>query len=82
MPSLADALKAARPNKGGPSCHLCETFNELSKDDKQALDDALNDRRMAATMIAKALTDSGYDIGVGSIRRHRRGECAAAQNVG
>lgn len=82
MPSLADALKAARPNKGGPSCHLCETINALSKDDKQALDDALNDRRMAATMIAKALTDSGYDIGVGSIRRHRRGECAAAQNVG
>lgn len=81
MPSLADALKAARPNKGGPSCHLCETINELSKDDKQALDDALNDRRMAATMIAKALTDSGYDIGVGSVRRHRRGECAA-QNVG
>jgi hypothetical protein len=82
MPSLADALAAARPNKGGPSCHLCDVIAQLPKDDRTALTDALNDRRMAATMIAKALTDSGYDVGVASVRRHRRGECAAAQNVG
>jgi hypothetical protein len=81
MLSLADALKAAKPNRGGPSCHLCDIFADLPKDDRDALTEALNDRRMAATMITKALTDSGYDIGVGSVRRHRRGECAA-QNVG
>lgn len=79
--SLADALKAARPNRGGPSCHLCDIYADLPKDDRTALTEALNDRRMAATMITKALTDSGYHVGVGSVRRHRRGECAA-QNVG
>jgi hypothetical protein len=81
MPSLADALSAAIPNKGGPSCHLCDVITDLPNADKEALNAAMNDRRMTATMITKALTDSGYDVGVASVRRHRRGECAA-QNVG
>jgi hypothetical protein len=81
MKSLTDALAAAIPNRGGPSCHLCDVITELPDTDAQALNAAMNDRRMTATMITKALTESGYDVGVASVRRHRRGECSA-QNVG
>lgn len=79
--SLKDSLAAQIPNRGGPICNLCEIVNGLDKDDKVALAAAMDDRRMTATMIVKALTDSGYDVGVASVRRHRRGECSAA-NVG
>jgi hypothetical protein len=81
MVSLKEALAAQAPKRGGPSCYLCQAMRDMPKDDRQALEEALSDHRFAATMVSRALTDSGYHVTVGSVRRHRRGECAA-QDVG
>lgn len=77
MVSLREALEAQAPKRGGPSCYLCEAISEMSREDRAALESALEDRRFAGTMISRALADSGYHVTVGSVRRHRRGECAA-----
>lgn len=77
MVSLKDALAAQSPRKGGPTCYLCQAMDGMSKPDLAALEEAMQDRRFAATMISKALAESGYHVTVGSVRRHRRGECAS-----
>lgn len=81
MVSLKEALAAQAPKFGGISCHLCQAMADMPAQDREALEAALGDRRFAGTMISRALADSGYDVTVGSVRRHRRGECAA-QDVG
>lgn len=81
MVSLKDALAAQAPKTGGPACYLCQAMKQMSKEDRAALEAAMTDRRFAGTMISRALADSGYHVTVGSVRRHRRGECAA-QDVG
>lgn len=77
MPSLRDALAAQAP-KRGLVCHLCEAMETMTKDDRAAIQEALDDPRMRGTMIARALVDTGYEVTVGSVRRHRRGECASS----
>ena len=75
--SLREALAAQAPKSGGVTCHLCQAMESMTKEDVAALEEALADRRFAGTMIARALESDGYRVTVGSVRRHRRGECAA-----
>ncbi len=76
MASLREALAAQKPARS-LLCHLCEAMESMAKDDRDAIQDALDDPRMRGTMIARALEATGYNVTVGSVRRHRRSECAA-----
>lgn len=77
MGDLRNALDALKPANGGLTCNVCEVLGSLTADDADALREALVDRRLHATMINKALENINVYVSVGSIRRHRRGECAA-----
>lgn len=76
MPSLADALARQNPRHGGLTCTVCELLSELPKEDAAAFTEALDNHRMPATLIARALDEYGRNIAVGTLRRHRRRECA------
>jgi hypothetical protein len=82
MPSLAEALANQTPRNGGLTCTVCDLIATLNKDDANALNEALDNPRLTATMIVRALEDYGSPIPVGTIRRHRRKECATLRNVG
>ena len=82
MPSLAESLAKQTPRNGGLTCTVCDLLVTLNKDDVKALNEALENPRLTATMITRALEDYGTNIAVGTIRRHRRKECATLRNVG
>lgn len=77
--SLRGELAKMNPAVGGLVCNLCDVLPALSDEDRSALLEALDSRAFHATMIAKALDSIGQPVSVGSIRRHRRGECAAGK---
>lgn len=78
---LRGELEKMNPAVGGATCYLCDVLPRLSDDDREALTEALESRSFHATMIAKALDSIGQPVSVGSIRRHRRGECAAGKQA-
>lgn len=82
MPSLAQALEKQTPKHGGPSCVVCDLIPTLSKDDANALNQALENPRLTGTMIVRALEDYGTTVSISTLRRHRRKECSAFRNVG
>lgn len=67
------------PARGGGMCQVCDILSYLDTEDALALREALESRKFHATMIAKALENNGQPVSVGSVRRHRRGECAAGK---
>ena len=81
MSSLRAELDRMKPNLGGPVCHVCEALEHLSTEDALALREALESRQFHATMIGKAMTNNGHAVSVGSIRRHRRGECVGGKKT-
>lgn len=82
MPSLADALAKQKPRYGGSTCSVCDLIATLDKKDADALNDALGDIRMPGTFITRALSEYGVTVSVGTLRRHRRRECATLRGVG
>lgn len=82
MPSLAESLAKQTPRNGGITCQVCDLIVTLNKDDVNALNEALENPRLTATMIVRALEDYGASIAVGTLRRHRRKECSTLRNVG
>ena len=81
MPGLRDELNKVNPSIGGGTCHMCDIIVMLSKEDSEALQEALDSRSFHATMIARALESIGQSVSVSSVRRHRRGECAAGKQM-
>jgi hypothetical protein len=77
--SLRVELEKMAPVVGGNVCHVCDALPSLSDDDRVTLLEALQSRAFHATMIAKALDNIGQPVSIGSIRRHRRGECVAGK---
>lgn len=82
MASLKDALAAQVPRNGGSACQVCNVVEGLDKADAAALTEAMTDVRVSATMIVKALDEIGRPVSVGTVRRHRRKECATLRSVG
>lgn len=75
--SLSKALETERTSAiyRGPRCSLCLLASELPKDEGKALAEALADSMMTHAAITRALRAEGYDIGVNTVTRHRKGEC-------
>jgi hypothetical protein len=79
--ALAEQLaKAATAQPKGPTCVMCLTVPTLSKEDRAALDAAM-DSDIAHTAIARALQAEGYNVKATSVARHRRYECATREPV-
>ena len=61
-----------RPRKG-PRCSLYEP--RLAPEDVGPLRDALNAPEVSASSIWRWLAKKGADVGIDTVKRHRRGEC-------
>ena len=62
----------------GATCGVALMLVEMDQSDPdaaEALRTVLDDTRMPSTVIAKRLTDGGWDIASAVVQRHRRGEC-------
>lgn len=72
---LADALKVEREKGHLKRCSVCLLIEIMPKDDAKVLVEALEDKTLAATSIARALVAEGYKTNGNNIARHRRREC-------
>lgn len=74
--ALADDIEAEarRPNRR--SCGVKSLLPELPPDDRDAITEALDNSRLPATAIQRALANNGFEIGIATLQRHRRGACA------
>jgi hypothetical protein len=76
---LADDLLAPhRSSNRGATCSVQLILVELNNSDPEgaaALATVLADVRFPSTVIARRLSDAGWDIAATVIQRHRRGEC-------
>lgn len=73
---LKDALETERAKRPGYRCTVCTLLTELPAEDVKALQDALRDRDIQGSMIARALQSEGHDIKQNTVTRHRRGDCS------
>lgn len=72
---LADALERATTKKG-PACAMQTVFALLAPGEAAVLRAAFTDPTINAAQIRRALGEEGHHIGVGTVQRHKRGECA------
>lgn len=76
---LLNAIKSAPSSLPGPKCAVYLVRRSLSDSDRNDLDAALTDIMIANKAIVSALTARGYDIGLQSVGRHRRGDCSCGR---
>jgi hypothetical protein len=57
----------------GPRCALYEP--RLLPEDAASLRDALNAQEVSTSSIWRWLEKKGADVGIDTVKRHRRGEC-------
>lgn len=77
---LADALRSEQDRgiQKGPRCSVCALYLTLDAADASALDEAMLDKAVATSVIARALKSEGHQIGASTLGRHRNGECRGA----
>jgi hypothetical protein len=73
--AFSDSLAAVSPARRGGVCVACRIVEKMNPADKLALSAACADERITAPMIVDALRSEGFTVSIGSVRRHRRGEC-------
>jgi hypothetical protein len=75
--SITDKLANAVPVKVGKSCAMCSVLEQLKKEDREAIVEAMlvpisEIRRITDRQLADILQSEGYDISPNSVYRHRR----------
>lgn len=79
---LREELAAVAP-RTGLTCTVCDYLKAAPKEDVTALNEALADQTYRATVIQRALANTGVTtVSVASVRRHRRNECHATKASG
>jgi hypothetical protein len=73
---LAEAIEENR-FKGGEVCTVVTLYEKLSKEDKEAFDNALKNN-VATQTICLALRAEGFKLGEPTLNVHRRGQCRCA----
>ena len=73
--SLSKRLAEYQPPKIGGYCRTCQLLEDLSKEDAEAFQKALDDPRISNAGLSRILKDEGYHIADSTVRRHRKGEC-------
>ena len=72
-------LEGLTPPSKEALCKVSRLAAELSKEDYDILAAALNDPRWSTTALANALTERGFVIGDGAVRKHRQKTCCCAR---
>ena len=73
--NLAASLAKHAPTLKGPRCTVCQLLSDLDDANAAVLHAALADANYTHNGIARALRAEGYQVGAGTISRHRKGEC-------
>jgi hypothetical protein len=73
--SLSDRLEAPPRRPTGHPCSVAQLRQELPTDEQAAFDRMLWELNWSARRIYEELLDEGYEVGLQTIGRHRRGEC-------
>lgn len=64
----------------GPRCTVCITLETMPAEERDALNDALGDKRIQHAALARILAKWGYNnLRADAISRHRKGECRGAR---
>ena len=74
MGKLAD-LTAQKQAEGRSPCSTGLLLDQLDKSMRTDLVGLLSDASVTTSAIASALSELGYRVAVGNLRRHRKGEC-------
>ena len=70
---LADSIKQHETFAARGKCKMCDIIIGLSKDDAEALEQALADKnRFTAPAIKMILADEGISVSTDVIQKHRR----------
>jgi len=56
-------------------CHTCIALAQLSAPDRDALQDAINNRELSVRVIVDVCLKNGVTVGKNSIDAHRQGRC-------
>lgn len=59
----------------GEKCHTCRLLSELPVEEAEALRQALENKKIKGSALARILKTNGHNVGDTSIARHRRGDC-------
>jgi hypothetical protein len=74
--SLIKALDELKKNppiiNAANTCRVAIILKSLNADERAALEKAIEDRTIAARSISNLLKENNFQIGIDSIRRHRR----------
>lgn len=72
---LRDEILALNHGRPGTTCGIAKMYETLTKEDAEALREAIADPMVKGTAIARALKNRGYHITDSVVTRHRRKEC-------
>ena len=86
MSGLADLLAQAQASKGGRPCPVDLLLQSLKPDDREALKaqlvlDRSSTGYLPNHLVAKIVTDFGYQMDEKMIWRHRTGRCRCRGNL-
>lgn len=74
--ALLDRLRAASGKQGG-ECGMAIVLATMPADYRAVIEAAVDDKTLTGTGIRSVLIEDGYDVGVDSVRRHRKRGTAA-----
>ena len=72
-------LEGLEPPLKSLLCIVGRKAADLSKEDQQVFETAINDPRWTVSALTRALVERGFVVGDTALRKHKRGECACAR---
>jgi hypothetical protein len=73
--ALADRLSTPTPARRFTRCVLGRILDNLSTEDRSAVERALSNEDFSTTNIRRELIAEGQMVGLAGVQRHRNGEC-------
>ena len=73
--SLADSLQSLPRDRSATGCKMGDILASLDDLDRDALSDALADKRVPSAGIASALRTNGHSVSENVVGHHRKGKC-------
>lgn len=72
-------LEGLEPPVKSTLCIVARKAADLSKEDQEILEAAMNDPRWTISALTRALVERGFVIGDTALRKHVREDCACAR---
>jgi len=74
-------LEGLEPPVKDTMCIIARKAADLSKEDQQVLETAINNPRWTVSALTRALVERGFVVGDTALRKHKRGDCACARTA-